>query len=66
MDATSRGDGVVEIGHATLTVYPEGRAATGSGMKYFVYWRQEDGRWKKLAETYNSDQGERSDGGVTQ
>ena len=42
----SVGNGVVEIGRATLTVEPPAQSATQIEVKYVVYWRQEDGRWK--------------------
>ncbi|MCU1257851.1 MAG: hypothetical protein JWO80_736 [Bryobacterales bacterium] len=47
------GDGVVEIGRATLTVEPEGGAATEIEAKYVVYWRQEDGLWKWHVDIWN-------------
>src|SRR5258708_973742 len=40
------GDGVVEIGAALLIVEPPGQAPAQMEVKYVVYWRQEDGRWK--------------------
>ncbi|MCU1257853.1 MAG: hypothetical protein JWO80_738 [Bryobacterales bacterium] len=47
------GDGVVEIGRATLTVEPEGGAATEMEAKYVVYWCQEDGLWKWRVDIWN-------------
>jgi ketosteroid isomerase-like protein len=47
------GDGVVEIGRATLTVEPEGQPAAQMEVKYVVYWRQEDGRWKWHVDIWN-------------
>ena len=48
VDAMPSGDGVVEIGAATLH--------TGAGaaeVKYVVYWKQEAGRWKWLLDIWN-------------
>src|SRR4249920_3026792 len=45
VDVMQEGDGVVEIGSATLTVGPQGQE-TQVEAKYVVYWRQEAGRWK--------------------
>jgi ketosteroid isomerase-like protein len=49
----SAGDGVVEIGRATLAVHPQGQSATQIEVKYVVYWRQEDGRWKWHVDIWN-------------
>jgi ketosteroid isomerase-like protein len=46
------GDGVVEIGRALLTIEPEGKA-TEMELKYVVYWRQEDARWKWHVDIWN-------------
>jgi ketosteroid isomerase-like protein len=46
------GDGVVEIGRAQLTIEPEGKA-TEMELKYVVYWRQEDARWKWHVDIWN-------------
>ena len=53
VDVMSAGDGVVEIGRAKLTVEPEGQGATEVDVKYVVYWRQEDGRWKWHVDIWN-------------
>jgi ketosteroid isomerase-like protein len=53
IDVMSAGDGVVELGRATLKVGPEGQAATEMEVKYVVYWRQEDGRWKWHVDIWN-------------
>jgi ketosteroid isomerase-like protein len=45
------GDGLVEIGHARLTVGPEGQRQVEA--KYVVYWRQENGRWKWHIDIWN-------------
>jgi ketosteroid isomerase-like protein len=47
------GDGIVEIGQATLAIQPEGQAATDLEVKYVVYWRQEDGKWKWHVDIWN-------------
>ena len=46
VDVMPAGDGVVEIGKATLTVEPPGQSPAQMEVKYVVYWRQENGRWK--------------------
>jgi ketosteroid isomerase-like protein len=53
IDVMPAGDGVVEIGRATLRVEPKGQAATDMEVKYVVYWRQEDGRWKWHVDIWN-------------
>jgi ketosteroid isomerase-like protein len=53
IDVMPAGDGVVEIGRATLTLQPEGRDATEMEVKYVVYWRQEDARWKWHVDIWN-------------
>ena len=47
------GDGVVEIGRAVLTVEPDGHAAAEIEVKYVVYWKPEDGRWKWHVDIWN-------------
>jgi ketosteroid isomerase-like protein len=47
------GDGIVELGRALLEVGAEGQAATEMEVKYVVYWRQEDGRWKWHVDIWN-------------
>jgi ketosteroid isomerase-like protein len=53
VDVISAGDGLVEIGRATLTVEPPQQAPTQMEVKYVVYWRQEDGRWKWHVDIWN-------------
>jgi uncharacterized protein (TIGR02246 family) len=53
VDVMPAGDGVVEIGSATLTVQPQGQAAAQMEVKYVVYWRQEEGRWKWHVDIWN-------------
>jgi ketosteroid isomerase-like protein len=52
-EVMAAGDGVVEIGKATLTVEPEGQSAAQMEVKYVVYWQQEDGRWKWHVDIWN-------------
>jgi ketosteroid isomerase-like protein len=47
------GDGVVEIGRATLAIQPEGQAASNLEVKYVVYWQKEDGKWKWHVDIWN-------------
>ena len=47
------GDGIVEIGRADLTVEPVDRTAAAMEVKYVVYWRREDGRWKWHIDIWN-------------
>lgn len=53
VDVMPAGDGVVEIGRATLTVEPPGQAQAQVEVKYVVYWRQEAGRWKWHVDIWN-------------
>src|SRR5690348_14575164 len=46
VDIMPAAEGVVEIGRATLTVRPHGQSSAQMEVKYVVYWKQEDGRWK--------------------
>lgn len=54
IEVMAAGDGAVEIGSATLTVQPEGSEESVMVVKYVVYWRQEDGRWKWHVDIWNS------------
>ena len=54
LDVMPAGDGVVEVGTATLTVQPEGETEAQMAVKYVVYWRQEAGRWKWHVDIWNS------------
>ena len=49
IDVMAAGDGVVEIGKATLTT-PGGQM----DVKYVVYWKVEDGRWKWHVDIWNT------------
>lgn len=53
IDVLPAGDGVVEIGQAVLTVAPPGAAKGQVEVKYVVYWREEDGRWKWHIDIWN-------------
>ena len=53
IDVVPAGDGLVEIGRATLTIEPEGQSATQLEVKYVVFWRQENGRWKWHVDIWN-------------
>jgi len=53
VDILPAGDGLVEIGQATLTVQPEGVPEAEMQVKYVVYWRQEEGRWKWHVDIWN-------------
>jgi ketosteroid isomerase-like protein len=53
-EVLSTGDGAVKIGHATLTVEPPGQATAQMEVKYVVFWKQEDGRWKWHIDIWNT------------
>jgi ketosteroid isomerase-like protein len=53
VDVMPAGDGVVEIGRAVLTIAPPGQAEAQMEVKYVVYWREEDGRWKWHVDIWN-------------
>src|SRR5258706_9673187 len=53
VDVMATGDGVVEIGKALLTVSPDGQGTAEMEVKYVVYWRQEDSRWKWHVDIWN-------------
>ena len=53
VDVIQSGDGIVEIGRATLSTEPEGQNATEMEVKYVVYWRREDARWKWHVDIWN-------------
>ena len=48
------GDGVVEIGRATLTLQPEAAGSVELKVKYVVYWRREDNHWKWHTDIWNT------------
>jgi ketosteroid isomerase-like protein len=53
VDVMPAGDGVVEIGKATLTVEPAGQSETQLEVKYVVFWKQEDDLWKWHVDVWN-------------
>ena len=53
VDVMPAGDGLVEIGSARLTIEPAGQPASDIAVKYVVYWRQEDSRWKWHVDIWN-------------
>jgi ketosteroid isomerase-like protein len=54
IDVMPAGDGAVEIGRAVLTVEPEGQPAAQIEVKYLVYWKQEQARWKWHVDIWNT------------
>jgi ketosteroid isomerase-like protein len=46
------GDGIVEIGEASIEAELQGQPAVIEG-KYVVYWRQENGAWKWHVDIWN-------------
>jgi ketosteroid isomerase-like protein len=52
-DVMPAGDGVVEIGAATITVEPPGQPAAQVEAKYVVHWREEAGKWKWHVDIWN-------------
>ena len=54
VDTMPAGDGVVEIGQATLTIEPAGPGSAQLEVKYVVYWRQENSRWKWHVDIWNA------------
>jgi ketosteroid isomerase-like protein len=55
VDVMPAADGAVEIGRAKLTVEPPGQSEAQIEVKYVVYWREENGRWKWHADMWNLD-----------
>jgi ketosteroid isomerase-like protein len=53
VDVMPAGDGIVEIGAAILTAEPPGQPAAQMEVKYVVYWRKEDGKWKWHVDIWN-------------
>ena len=53
LDVMPTGDGIVEIGKATLVMQPEGQSIAEMEVKYVVFWRQEAGRWKWHVDIWN-------------
>ncbi len=53
IDIVPAGDDVLEIGEARLAIEPEGQPAAEIEVKYVVYWRQENARWKWHVDIWN-------------
>jgi ketosteroid isomerase-like protein len=53
VDVMPTGDGLLEIGRATLTVEPQGQPSAQMEVKYVVFWKREDGRWKWHVDIWN-------------
>ena len=53
VDVLRTGDDIVEIGAAKLTVAPDPQTTADVAVKYVVYWRQENGRWKWDIDIWN-------------
>jgi ketosteroid isomerase-like protein len=49
VEVTPTGDGIVEIGHATIAF----KAAPTIDCKYVVFWREESGLWKWHIDIWN-------------
>jgi ketosteroid isomerase-like protein len=54
LDVIEAGEGLVEIGCATLTVEPPGQSPAQMEVKYVVFWREENGRWKWHVDIWKS------------
>jgi ketosteroid isomerase-like protein len=55
VDVLPAGDGMIEIGRATLSVQPDGSDGSSLSVKYVVHWREEDGRWKWNIDIWNQE-----------
>ncbi len=53
VDVMPAGDGLVEIGRATLALEPPGQSKAELEVKYVVFWRRENGRWKWHVDIWN-------------
>ena len=53
VDVMPAGDGLVEIGNATLTIEPAGQSEAQMEVKYVVFWKMEDGLWKWHVDIWN-------------
>lgn len=55
VDVMPAGDGLVEIGAATLTMQPAGQeAASELVVKYVVFWKEDAGKWKWHVDIWNT------------
>jgi len=53
IDVMPAGDGAVEIGLANLIIEPEENKPTEMGVKYVVYWKQENRHWRWHVDIWN-------------
>jgi len=53
VDVIPAGEGAIEIGRATLNIELQGQTATQVEVKYVVYWKQEDSKWKWHVDIWN-------------
>jgi ketosteroid isomerase-like protein len=53
VDVVPAGDGLVEIGRAILAIEPQGQSRSQLEVKYVVFWRLENGRWKWHVDIWN-------------
>ena len=53
-DVMPAGEGMVEIGRATLSIEPPQQPASQIEVKYVVFWRSEGGRWKWHVDIWNT------------
>jgi ketosteroid isomerase-like protein len=53
IDIIPAGDGMLEIGQASIEAEPAGQSPAVIEGKYVVYWRQEDARWKLHVDIWN-------------
>ena len=54
VDVMHTGDGAVEIGKAVLRIAPGGGDEAEVEVKYVVFWREEEGRWKWHVDIWNA------------
>ena len=54
VDVMQAGSDIVEIGKAVIQVQPDQGERASMEVKYVVYWREEDGRWKWHVDIWNA------------
>lgn len=54
LDVMETGEGIVEVGQATLSVEPPGHSPAQMEVKYVVFWREEDGDWQWHVDIWNA------------
>lgn len=54
VDVMQAGNDIVEIGKAVIQVQPDQGETASMEVKYVVYWREEDGRWKWHVDIWNA------------